>query len=179
MGTFRLQTLYKVYISMYNAFHVVVHFLPPVRIYIYDICTYPLTTFQIHDKIAPVHECPHKNCSKGFHEKFDLSRHLKTHSAPRCDKCRKLLPGKDKKHICKPPDGEKDPDLKCTICGIYLDTKVKWGFHMWKHTKDPAYIQTRSTVIQKQLVNPLSEEPICLKSKHAANSNSVLQEVKS
>ena len=165
---------------MYNAFHVVVHFLPPVRIYIYDICTYPLTTFQIHDKIAPVHECPHKNCSKGFHEKFDLSRHLKTHSAPRCDKCSKLLPGKDKKHICKPPDGEKDPELKCTICGIYLDTKVKWGFHMWKHTKDPAYIQTRPTVIQKELiVNPSSEEPICLKSKHIANSNSVMQEVKS
>merc|ERR1719347_348117 len=22
------------------------------------------------------------------------------------------------------------------------DNKVKWGFHMWKHTKDPAYIQT-------------------------------------
>merc|ERR1712223_66208 len=101
---------------------------------------------RIHEKIAPVHECPH--CSKAFFEKFDLARHVKTHDASkRCDKCHKLLPSlKDntRKHICKIPEAEQDPDLKCTVCGIYLETKVKWGFHMWKHTKDPIYIQTSS-----------------------------------
>ena len=112
---------------------------------------------RIHEKIAPVHECPH--CSKAFFEKFDLARHVKTHDASkRCDKCHKLLPSlKDntRKHICKIPEAEQDPDLKCTVCGIYLETKVKWGFHMWKHTKDPIYIQTSKPALPvKTIENP-------------------------
>ena len=113
---------------------------------------------RIHEKIAPIHECPH--CSKGFHEKFDLVRHLKSHSAPRCDKCKKLLPGKDRKHICKPPEKDHDPDLKCTICGHVCENKINLGVHMWKHTKDVRWIQTKPLNIDKTA----TEEPISLKS---------------
>ena len=112
-------------------------------------------TRRVHDKSGPTFECP--QCSKTFFEKFDLSRHMKIHSGsrPRCEKCGK--PAKpNKNHVCKVPDSEKDPELKCTICGVFLDNKVKWGFHMWKHTKDPAYIQTKVASGQQ------TEEPLCL-----------------
>ena len=114
---------------------------------------------RIHEKIAPVHECPH--CSKSFYEKFDLARHVKTHDASkRCEKCHKLLPSVNtRKHICKTPEAEQDPNLKCTVCGIYLETKVKWGFHMWKHTKDPIYIQTRKPLLASSLPAKIIEKP--------------------
>lgn len=113
---------------------------------------------RIHEKIAFAHECD--ICSKGFYEKFDLIRHVKSHSAPRCNVCKKLLPGKDRKHICKPPENTVDPELKCTICGHTCQNKVNLGVHMWKHTKDPAYIQTKPKIIDKP-----ADQPICLKSK--------------
>ena len=97
---------------------------------------------RVHDKSGPTFDC--QECSKSFFEKFDLQRHMKVHSAPKCGKCGKTKSNKEKKgHVCKIPESEKDPDLKCTICGTFLDNKIKWGFHMWKHTKDPAYIQTK------------------------------------
>jgi predicted RNA-binding Zn-ribbon protein involved in translation (DUF1610 family) len=98
---------------------------------------------RVHDKAGPMHKC--LECSKTFFERFDLSRHLKVHSVPKCDKCGKAK-AKDKNHICKPVK-VSDPELECTICHAQLDSKVKWGFHMWKHTKDPAYIQTETVVV--------------------------------
>ena len=76
---------------------------------------------------------------------FQLTRHEKTHSTPRCPKCSKLMTDghvckvKAKKAEARPPENE---ELKCKICSFQLETKVSWGYHMWKHTKDPSYIQS-------------------------------------
>lgn len=95
---------------------------------------------RVHDRSGPTFDC--QQCSKSFFEKFDLQRHMKVHATPRCEKCG----GKNKSkavHTCKIPESAKDPELQCKICGVFLDNKVKWGFHMWKHTKNPAFIQTK------------------------------------
>ena len=108
---------------------------------------------RVHEKSGPNYQC--NQCNKSFFDKFDLSRHVRTHiDKPKCDKCGKVKSLKEKKHICKPPE-PSDPALQCTICTVFLDSKVKWGFHMWKHTKNPAYIQTKPTK---------PSTPLCLKS---------------
>ena len=120
---------------------------------------------RVHDKSGPTFDC--QECSKTFFEKFDLQRHMKVHATPKCEKCGKNKSNKEKKpHVCKIPESEKDPDLKCTVCGVYLDNKVKWGFHMWKHTKDPAYIQTKAPdpiqIVNKKVTEKNSEQPLSL-----------------
>ena len=108
---------------------------------------------RVHEKSGPTYQCD--QCNKSFFDKFDLSRHVRTHlDRPKCDKCGKVKSHKEKKHVCKPPE-PSDPALQCTICTVFLDSKVKWGFHMWKHTKNPAYIQTKPTK---------TSMPLCLKS---------------
>merc|ERR1712088_989748 len=70
-----------------------------------------------------------------------------------------------KNHVCKIPESERDPNLKCTVCGVFLDNKVKWGFHMWKHTKDPAYIQTKPAPDSQKVTaeeNTNNEQPLSL-----------------
>ena len=32
------------------------------------------------------------------------------------------------------------PQFPCELCETRLETKVAWGAHMWKHTKDVKYI---------------------------------------
>ena len=119
---------------------------------------------RVHEKSGPTYQC--SVCSKSFFDKFDLSRHTRTHTEkPRCDKCGDKIKSTklEKKHTCKPaaPDVAKDPELQCTVCGVYLETKVRWGFHMWKHTKNPAYIQTKPTASPSLST---SQQPLCLKS---------------
>ena len=118
---------------------------------------------RVHDKSGPTYQC--SVCSKSFFDKFDLSRHARIHTEkPRCDKCGKVKSNKEKKHTCKPPEVPRDPDLQCTVCGVYLETKVRWGFHMWKHTKNPAYIQTKPPS-RPPVVESATHQPLCLKSK--------------
>lgn len=93
---------------------------------------------RVHDKCGQNYPCP--DCGKTFFQRFDLNRHVKVHSNPKCDKC-----GKQKvsdKHVCKNIEQPGDPQFKCSICDAQLDNKLAWGCHMWKHTKDPSYIQT-------------------------------------
>ena len=119
---------------------------------------------RVHDKSGPTFDC--QECSKTFFEKFDLQRHMKVHSTPKCEKCGKNKSNKEKKtHVCKIPESERDPSLKCTVCGVFLDNKVKWGFHMWKHTKDPAYIQTKPAPDAQKVTaqeNTNNEQPLSL-----------------
>jgi hypothetical protein len=44
-------------------------------------------------------------------------------------------------HVCKPKP-EVNKELQCKLCSAQLDSRVAWGYHMWKHTKDPSYIQS-------------------------------------
>ena len=89
---------------------------------------------------------------------FQLSRHLKVHTAPKCETCSKPLG--TSKHICKSkpvkPVLPENEELKCKICSTQLETRVAWGYHMWKHTKDPSYIQTADAT---QIPAPKSEAP--------------------
>ncbi len=45
-------------------------------------------------------------------------------------------------HRCK----MAGPELKfqCEMCDTRLETKVAWGAHMWKHTKDMKYIMVET-----------------------------------
>jgi hypothetical protein len=68
---------------------------------------------------------------------------VKTHSVPKCSSCHKTL-NQNVNHKCKKSQAKEipdNPDLKCKICSVQLETKVAWGIHMWKHTKDSSYIQ--------------------------------------
>jgi hypothetical protein len=80
---------------------------------------------------------------------FQLSRHEKIHLNPKCGSCNKSLGPQGNKHVCKIKAAKDDPpeneELKCKICFAQLETKVAWGYHMWKHTKDSSYIQTADT----------------------------------
>jgi len=95
---------------------------------------------RVHDKIGLRFSC--KECAKSFFDKHDLARHEKTHGksaassvAKKCDKCHKKLKA-HKNHDCK----VKVTDFPCKLCDAYLENQVSWGYHMWKHTKDPKYI---------------------------------------
>ena len=95
---------------------------------------------RMHDKVQP-YSC--KECGKGYYEKHDLVRHMKAHErasqVPNCDICGKVFSTfyQREKHKCKGPEGK----FPCEICDSKMDSKESWGFHMWRHTKDPKYIE--------------------------------------
>ena len=97
---------------------------------------------RIHDTKSKPYSCD--KCGKEFFDKHDLKRHVKVHTKE-CSKCGKRIGPAGITHICdneanKNKDETENPELKCTICGIMTSNKMSWGYHMWKHTKDPKYI---------------------------------------
>ena len=93
--------------------------------------------------------CNH--CHKSFQRRSDLNRHLQSHikaarpakkySCPaRCGQ-EFSSQAQQAQHRCE----KKDGGLRCDQCRSVLATKVEWGVHMWKHTKDPSYILTSET----------------------------------
>lgn len=117
---------------------------------------------RVHEKFKQQHYC--QQCGKGFYERHDLARHEKIHLAPKCSKCNKAV-GTSGKHLCKPKANKDIPEneeLKCKICSAQLETKVSWGYHMWKHTKDPSYIQSadaiQSTKPEETISQPLKPD---------------------
>ena len=52
---------------------------------------------------------------------------------------------KTEKRLRDHPCSAKTPptkQLQCVQCEAVLPSKVSWGVHMWKHTKDSSYILT-------------------------------------
>lgn len=94
-----------------------------------------------HETNFPLH-C--HDCGKGFHERHDLQRHVQRHIklglGPKCQNCDKSFPSEKvrDKHKCKAP--LKSARYPCEFCDSRLETKMAWGYHMWKHTKDSKYI---------------------------------------
>ena len=88
------------------------------------------------------HQC--QECTKAFFRKTDLNIHMKTHSREfACVACAGLFRSekKLKQHHCS---GKTSPgkQLQCSVCDCVLSSKMSWGVHMWKHTKDATYILT-------------------------------------
>ena len=91
-------------------------------------------------------QCP--DCPKAFTRKSDLTQHLKSHSrnslkfaCPDCAavfRTEKRLSG----HTCSGGGRPPARQLQCGLCEGVLESKVAWGVHMWKHTKDSSYILT-------------------------------------
>ena len=119
-----------------------------------DLCNLGFTHLSAKKRHEKAHsnEKPHqcKNCPKAFFRKSDLTQHTKTHSKAKlqnaCAACAQMFKSekKLKEHTCsalQPPSLQ----LKCEICPSILTTKVSWGVHMWKHTKDSSYILTSET----------------------------------
>ncbi|CAB4057731.1 KRAB [Lepeophtheirus salmonis] len=73
-----------------------------------------------------------ETCLKGFYERHDLLRHVKIHSVPKCNDCGKNI--------------KNNHDY----------SKIAWGIHMWKHTKDSSYITTTEDDEENQDTSPLS-----------------------
>ena len=99
---------------------------------------------RLHETKVKTHSCD--KCGKQFFDKHDLKRHVKVHTRE-CPKCGKKLGNKDTQpHSCegnlakKNTEEDADSELKCAICGVVTSNKISWGYHMWKHTKDPKYI---------------------------------------
>jgi len=94
---------------------------------------------RVHRK-EQTHKC--ELCGKGFYERTDLKRHERTHaraaSVPDCPDCGRAFASKyaSEKHKCPGPEGK----FACDLCSQKLRTKMLWGAHMWKHTKDIKYI---------------------------------------
>ena len=90
-------------------------------------------------------QCP--DCPKAFSRKSDLTQHLKTHGRNSlkfaCPSCAQVF-RTEKKLSCHPCSGRSPPakQLQCGVCEVVLASKVSWGVHMWKHTKDSSYILT-------------------------------------
>ena len=92
------------------------------------------------------HQC--EECPRAFHRKSDLTSHRKTHGRERegkfaCLDCAQVF-RTEKKLSCHPCSGRSPPSkqLQCALCEVVLASKVSWGVHMWKHTKNSAYILT-------------------------------------
>ena len=91
------------------------------------------------------HQCP--ECPKAFFRRSDLTQHMKTHSKDRfkfaCADCAQVFKTekKLKDHTCSAKTGPSK-QLQCSMCDSILSSKVAWGVHMWKHTKDSSYILT-------------------------------------
>jgi hypothetical protein len=85
-------------------------------------------------------------CHKTFTRRSDLSVHKRNvHTGKTaatcisCQSCAQIFTSeKDAtRHVCSGKDGGR---LRCDLCGSVLATRVEWGVHMWKHTKDAAFI---------------------------------------
>lgn len=91
------------------------------------------------------HQC--QQCPKAFFRKTELTLHSKTHTRDHykfaCVACAQMFKTekKLKDHVCSAK--MKDcKQLQCSLCDSILTSKMTWGVHMWKHTKDAAYILT-------------------------------------
>eukprot|EP00092_Neocalanus_flemingeri_P029182 GFUD01031673.1.p1 GENE.GFUD01031673.1~~GFUD01031673.1.p1 ORF type:complete len:892 (-),score=187.50 GFUD01031673.1:7-2682(-) len=116
-----------------------------------DLCNLGFTHLSAkkrHEK-AHTNDKPHqcKDCPKAFFRKSDLTQHTKTHSKDKlqhaCAACAQMFKTekKLKHHTCSALQ-PLSKQLKCEMCPSVLTTKVSWGVHMWKHTKDSSYILT-------------------------------------
>ena len=67
---------------------------------------------------------------------------MKTHLATRisCQHCAQMFNNEKSaaKHACSAQNPEKK--YPCPLCNAALKTKVEWGAHVWKHTKDARYV---------------------------------------
>ena len=116
-----------------------------------EICNQGFTHLSAKKRHEKAHtsEKPHQclECPKAFFRKSDLSQHLKVHSKDKykfaCADCGQMMKTekKLKEHLCSAKSANMK-QLKCSICEKVLTSKVTWGVHMWKHTKDSAFIIT-------------------------------------
>ena len=86
-----------------------------------------------------------KECMRTFHRKSDLTTHSRAHNRNKrrhsCEQCGQMFPTENqlKEHNCS---AKPSKQLKCEVCPSVLATKVEWGVHMWRHTKNSSYIIT-------------------------------------
>ena len=119
-----------------------------------EICNLGFTHMSAKKRHEKAHsnEKPHQcdECPKAFFRRSDLTHHKKTHSRERfkfsCADCGQVFKSekKLKEHKCSarsPPSKQ----LQCSLCESILPSKMSWGVHMWKHTKDSTYILTSET----------------------------------
>ena len=119
-----------------------------------EICNLGFTHMSAKKRHEKAHsnEKPHQcqECPKAFFRRSDLTLHKKTHSRERfkfsCTDCGQVFKSekklKDHKCSAKSPPSKQ---LQCSLCESILTSKMSWGVHMWKHTKDSAYILTSET----------------------------------
>jgi hypothetical protein len=95
------------------------------------------------------HACA--QCSKSFSRRSDLNVHQKrvhgTDRTPRisCQGCAQIFASEKEatRHKCSKSNNSKnkrEEGLKCELCSALLSSRIEWGVHMWKHTKDAAFI---------------------------------------
>merc|ERR1712004_362539 len=88
---------------------------------------------------------PVQGVHEAFHRKSDLTTHSRTHTGNKsrhsCEQCGQMFPTEKqvKEHKCS---AKPSKQLKCEVCPSVLATKVEWGVHMWRHTKNSSYIIT-------------------------------------
>ena len=114
-----------------------------------DLCDLGFTHLSAKKRHEKTHssEKPHqcKDCMKAFYRKSDLTTHAKTHSKPKqrhsCEQCGQMFTTENqlKEHNCS---SRPSKQLRCDVCPSVLATKVEWGVHMWRHTKNASYIIT-------------------------------------
>ena len=114
-----------------------------------DICALGFTYMSAKKRHEKTHsndkpfQC--KECMRTFHRKSDLTTHSKTHNKNKrrhsCEQCGQMFPTENqvKEHNCS---ARPSKQLKCEVCPSVLATKVEWGVHMWRHTKNSSYILT-------------------------------------
>ena len=134
---------------------------------------------RVHGNKENLFQC--EECGKRFYERYDLHKHVKRHlrnsGLPKCGTCGKTFSDEKlkEKHKCK-VKVRNGPGFPCEICESVLDSKVLWGVHMWKHTKDSKYIipaemppsqddgKTKET---ETTSTGASSQPLCLQKKDA------------
>ena len=121
----------------------------PYKCSVCDLGFTHLSAKRRHEK-AHSAERPHHcgECGRAFQRKSDLSQHQRTHGRERsgkfaCPDCAQVFKT-EKKLKCHPCSAKSPPSkqLQCVLCSVVLPSKVSWGVHMWKHTKDSTYILT-------------------------------------
>ena len=90
------------------------------------------------------HQC--SVCNRAFFHKCDLQRHYSIHGKTKhfeCSVCNKKFSSSYylKSHKCKPPDDDNNNPFKCNICGKGCANNMAWSYHMWRHTKNPVFVQ--------------------------------------